>query len=57
MIILSEKHKPQSSHLCADVNAERGERRGLVCSDGQSEDCGSTEPAIAPYAIALQVHA
>jgi len=57
MIILSEKHKPQSSHLCADVNAERGERRGLVCLDGQSEDCGSTEPAIAPYAIALQVHA
>jgi hypothetical protein len=26
MIILSERHKPQSSPLSADVKAERGER-------------------------------
>jgi len=33
MIILFERHKPQLSHLSADVNAERGEREGLVCLD------------------------
>jgi len=43
MIILFERHKPQSSHLSADVNTERGERGfGLL---GEHSGGRSTEPS------------